>query len=245
VTDNGQNPTLVGKKKPATGEDPMIAFPKVAVPEEQNAVAPKMPAPRKKMWQLGVYGLVALLSLVCLVLVVILVGNNVKTALFLPGLPVARETPIAIKPPVIGQDGMVLMNVPAGQFMMGSNIHSNEMPAHPVYLDEFWADETEVTNNMYSLCVQAGSCLQPQLINSSMSAEYYSDPQYADYPVANVSWNDAQAYCNWAGRRLPTEAEWEKAARGTDGRFYPWGDSLPGLYLNFCDSNCPFDWGSG
>ena len=100
-------------------------------------------------------------------------------------------------------------------------------PAHVVNLDAFWIDETEVTNHMYSLCVQAGDCLPPSSISSYTRERYYLDSQYANYLVLYVAWQDAQTYCTWAGRTLPSEAQWEKAARGTDGRLYPWGDHLP------------------
>jgi formylglycine-generating enzyme required for sulfatase activity len=118
-------------------------------------------------------------------------------------------------------DGMMLVFVPAGEFTMGSGDYSNEKPIHIVYLDSYWIDQTEVTNRMYALCVQAGVCDQLS------RTYYYGDSQYDNYPVIYVNWDRAKAYCEWAGRRLPTEAEYEKAARGTDGRTYPWGDESP------------------
>ena len=135
-------------------------------------------------------------------------------------------------------DGMTLLYVPAGPFQMGSTEaeggYADEMPQHTVDLAAFWADKTEVTNAMYSLCVKAGACKPPRRNTSNVKDEYYTYTPYADYPVIWVNWSDAQAFCTWAGERLPTEAEWEKAARGTDGRIYPWGNQAPdGSRANF------------
>jgi serine/threonine-protein kinase len=130
---------------------------------------------------------------------------------------------------------MVQVYVPAGEFTMGASSGSPAVqPVHKVTLDAFWIDQTEVTNAMYALCVTAGACQLPSSKNSNTRASYYGDVQFDNYPVIYVNWTKAQAYCSWAGRRLPTEAEWEKAARGTDGRTYPWGESAPdATLLNF------------
>jgi formylglycine-generating enzyme required for sulfatase activity len=132
--------------------------------------------------------------------------------------------------------------VPAGEFTMGSNDYNDEKPPHPVYLDAFWIDKFEVTNALYKKCVDAGKCQPPWPTKSYTHNSYYDNSQYDNYPVIYVSWNKANAFCAWAGKRLPTEAEWEKAARGTDGRKYPCGDAWDGTRLNFCDKNCTFDW---
>jgi formylglycine-generating enzyme required for sulfatase activity len=139
-----------------------------------------------------------------------------------PGLGV-HSTKISPK------DGMTLMYIPAGEFLMGATYSAepqesktergrfvvvNEDPQHTVYLDAYWIDQTEVTQEMYARCVAEGDCAQPNCANSG-----------DNYPVVCVSWYDAKDYCTWAGRQLPTEAQWEKAARGTDGRIYPWGDA--------------------
>ena len=127
-------------------------------------------------------------------------------------------------------DGMVMVYVSAGNFSMGSAVNDVVAAFHPVhtaYLDAYWIDRTDVTNAMYALCVKVGKCSPPEVNFSATRPNYYANAQYANYPVIYVSWMQAQTYCAWAGARLPTEAEWEKAARGTDGRIYPWGNASP------------------
>jgi formylglycine-generating enzyme required for sulfatase activity len=134
---------------------------------------------------------------------------------------------------------MVMVAVPEGEFTMGSNDGlPDEQPVHTVFLDAYWIDQSEVTNGMYAVCVQAGACQAPSDASSYKQPSYYGNPQFADYPVIFVAWEEAQAYCAWAGGRLPTEAEWEKAARGENGFTYPWGDTYPTCALaNFSVSN--------
>lgn len=97
---------------------------------------------------------------------------------------------------------------------------------HQVNVDAFWIDQTEVTNAMYAKCVADGDCNPPKSSRSYARVLYYGNPAYDDYPVIYVDWNQGIAYCKWVGRELPTEAEWEKAARGTDGGTYPWGEEV-------------------
>jgi formylglycine-generating enzyme required for sulfatase activity len=122
---------------------------------------------------------------------------------------------------------MVMVYVPAGEFEMGSIDWRDEQPIHTVALDSFWLDRTEVTNGQYERCVDSGACDPPTFSDSRTRAAYYGHADYADYPVVKVGWYDAKAYCEWAGVWLPTEAEWEYAARGSDGHMYPWGNGEP------------------
>jgi len=144
------------------------------------------------------------------------------------------------------RDGMPMVFVPAGEFIMGSNENEGpyfwgaEGPEHVVYVDAFWIYQTEVTNAMYQACVAEQACPKPLRHESRTVEDYYINEKYEDYPVIQVNWVDAAAYCVWTGGRLPTEAEWEKAARGTDGAMFPWGNgSLETGYASFCGSRCP------
>lgn len=133
--------------------------------------------------------------------------------------------------------------VPAGEFTMGSNDGTDdEKPAHTVYLDAFYIDKYEVTNAFYKTCVEAGACEPPRADYSQTHSSYYGNPEFDNYPVIHVDWYQAKTYCEWRNARLPTEAEWEKAARGTDGRIYPWGNDFNGNIVNFCDATCSLDW---
>ncbi len=135
---------------------------------------------------------------------------------------------------VSSRDGMTQIYVPAGKFKMGTANHLDEEPIHSVYLNAYWIDQTEVTNAMYEQCVDESQCQPPASVSSYTRKQYYGNAEYGNYPVIYVTWDDASQYCEWAGRHLPTEAQWEKSARGTDGRTYPWGNNTAsdGL-LNF------------
>lgn len=162
--------------------------------------------------------------------------------------------------PRIGKDGMVLLLVRAGEFSMGS-IKSldafadpDEIPQHTVYIDNYWIDQNEVSNAQFARFLSAkGNQVEggaPWLVTSSgfphirlVNGQWSIDTGFASHPVVGVTWYGANAYCDWAGRRLPTEAEWEKAARGLDGRFYPWGDGKPsGTQANFADKSLNRTW---
>jgi len=135
-----------------------------------------------------------------------------------------QETPARAQ---VQEGSMVL--VPAGEFMMGSPMgDADEQPPHKVHVDAFFMDKYEVTVRQYAAFLQATG------VGSPSDWLIMNQPANQTRPVANVDWTDAVAFCQWAGKRLPTEAEWEKAARGTDGRLYPWGNDLPTpLHANF------------
>lgn len=122
-------------------------------------------------------------------------------------------------------DGAEYVYVPAGVFKMGSEegddrARADEKPQASVDAAGFWVMRTEVSNGQYRRCVEAGACTAP---NNTR----WNDPAYADHPVTGVTWQQANDYAAWVGGRLPTEAEWEKACRGTEGGIYPWGDAVP------------------
>ena len=136
----------------------------------------------------------------------------------------SQEQPASARPPA-----GAMVSIPAGEFTMGSQDgDADERPAHKVYVDSFSIDVYEVTVGQYAEFLRSGEVRAPldwKTINQSANQKR---------PVANVDWADAVAYCKWAGKRLPTEAEWEKAARGTDGRIYPWGNDPPTpLHANY------------
>ncbi len=123
-------------------------------------------------------------------------------------------------------DGSSLMYVPAGNFTMGTGVTST--PQKTVYLDAYWIYQTDVTNKMYGQCVATGNCAPPA---QEVGAPVYANPAYGDFPVVGVTWDMAANYCKWAQAQLPTEAQWEKAARGDSGAVYPWGPATPSCSL--------------
>jgi formylglycine-generating enzyme required for sulfatase activity len=167
------------------------------------------------------------------------------------------------------KDNMTMVFIPAGEFRMGGeNDDPRSFPVHPVYLDAFWFDQTEVTNQMFARFVDSTGYVT-DAENAGVSNDFRTVDQtviweevkglswnhpdgensniagFEAHPVVHVSWNDANAYCTWADRRLPTEAEWEKAASWNDltgeAYRYPWGNHFDQKRLNFCDRNCPYD----
>ena len=137
---------------------------------------------------------------------------------------------------IVDAHGVVMLLVPEGEFTMGSDAgYPDEVPVHQVWVDSFYLDRLEVTNRQYQECVEAGSCSPPRRSDcctedpnrAPLWPSYFGNPDYDDYPVIFITWFDAYDFCTWRGARLATEAEWEKASRGTDARTYPWGNTEP------------------
>ena len=145
------------------------------------------------------------------------------------------------------QDSMKMVFIPAGEFIMGGDAYYHESPIHLVRLNALWIDQTEVTNAMFATFLNEHSNLLGDRITALdtidedahihlVDGSWQANKGYEAHPVVEVTWYGAVAYCSWAGRRLPTEAEWEKAARGTDEHVYPWGNDEPNAeMLNFND----------
>ena len=176
--------------------------------------------------------------------------------------PAPSPSPEGPKPVIVDDKGVNMVLIPAGEFTMGNSMEqsltecirlfpkdsatnckeeyfADETPSHKVYLDSYYFDKYEVTNILYKACVEAGACQPPSKTASETHESYYGETEFNEYPVIWVNWNMAQTYCEWRGARLPTEAEWEKAARGISSLNYPWGNAYEGLKANSCDINCP------
>ena len=138
-----------------------------------------------------------------------------------------------------------MAQIPGGCFDMGDHFSEgaiDELPAHNVCISAFEMDVHEVTNAEYAECVAGGGCTVPSNTGSYSRATYYGDAAYDDFPVISVDWYQASDYCAWTNKRLPTEAEWEYAARGgLSGKRFPWGDTLSGTNANYWNSGDPWD----
>lgn len=148
-------------------------------------------------------------------------------------------TVITMQTEITDDKGVGMVFVPSGNFLMGREGYVTQQPVHTVYTDDFYIDKFEITNKMYRDCVNAGACEPPKKYSSDKHSSYFDNMQFDDYPIMYVNWYMAKNYCEWRGARLPTEAEWEKSARGTDGRTYPWGNTIDCSYANYL--SCVFD----
>ena len=150
--------------------------------------------------------------------------------------PAITSTPTPFPDEVTNDFGVSMRLIPDGEFTMGRNGgFKDERPVHTVYLESYYIDKYEVTNILYEACVNNGVCTPPQNIGSGSSSSYYGNPEFSNYPVIYVDWYQSKTYCEWRGARLPTEAEWEKAARGTNERYFPWGNNFQCRNGNFDD----------
>jgi eukaryotic-like serine/threonine-protein kinase len=216
--------------------EPLVVFPIIASEAIPTPTLPPLPSPT---WD----------------------NPTVSTPTFTQTSPSPSSTPNGLFA-ITDNYGVPMVLVPAGSFEMGGDIDQalaecqklyiggncertwfeDEEPIHNVMLDDYYIDKYEVTNSRYAECVNAGVCDQPDFRDSYTRDSYFGDSRYDQYPVIYMSWSNANTYCKWRGARLPTEAEWEKAARGIDGRLYPWGSKFIGELLNFCDKKCEFDY---
>ncbi len=212
-----------------------------------NITPPPLPKRKSKstVWIVIAVGVVVLFYIGVFVFFFLLMGRAISaSALFdsiSNGIPYygSNQNSTMLSP----IDGMILVYIPEGEFYMGTpdgTGYDNEHPMTSFYLSDYWIDQTEVTNGMYAKCVAAGECTLPIDESSSTRSKYYGDPAYAEYPVIYVSMYQAQTYCNWAGRTLPSEPHWEKAAKGFEEYEYPWGFEDPDCSrANF--NNCKGD----
>jgi iron(II)-dependent oxidoreductase len=182
-----------------------------------------------------------LLGTLALILALGLVAYGTSpTAAYTFGLtptPIPAGGEVAWTPITKGLDGAIFVFVPAGCFMMGSddaNAYDDEQPVHEVCLSAYWIGQTEVTNAQYKACVDADVCAPPAETDvRGTRCPDWEDASLADHPVVCVDWDQADAYARWVGGDLPTEAQWEYAARGPAGNTYPWGNDFEGARLNF------------
>ncbi len=150
-----------------------------------------------------------------------------------PPTPTSAPTlaPVSLAGPSAGTtmtwvDGSVLVYIPSGEFIMG--LGYGDAPTKTFTLDAYWMQQTEVTNKMYTQCVTSGNCSAPV---QEVGAPVFTAIPFGDYPVVGITWDAANKYCQWIGGQLPTEAQWEKAARGQNGNKYPWGNNSPNCDL--------------
>lgn len=161
-------------------------------------------------------------------------GNSPVSTTTTPSVSTPYPTPTGLDPRIDYTD---MVYIPAGEFLMGCDDSQDDycqksvLPLHPVFVEAFFIDKYEVTNGEYKECVEMGVCDPPEGFDYLFRYQKYENPEYDNYPVSGVDPNNASAFCSWWGKRLPSESEWEKAARGTMGIIFPWGDEKPNCSL--------------
>lgn len=161
--------------------------------------------------------------------------------------PLPTETPVPTPAPLVDEKtGARMVFMPAGVFRLGNDEgEADQRPSLIVRIDGFYMDETEVTNGQYQECVAAEACTPPLNRAATFYSSYYGNADYDNYPVIYVTWYQADTFCRWRDARLPSEAEWERAASFDPVALvkyqFPWGDAFDGEQLNFCDRGCPRD----
>jgi formylglycine-generating enzyme required for sulfatase activity len=157
--------------------------------------------------------------------------------------PTIRPSPTTLPLEITDAKNVPMVLVPVGEFNMGSADGPEfDRPVNIFYLNSFYIDKYEVSNSFYKACVDANVCTPPKQSKSATRESYYGNPEFGDHPVIAVNWYQVDEYCKWRGGSLPSEAQWEKAARGGNDFIYPWGNTFNPALLNFCDKNCPMGW---
>lgn len=224
---NRQKQSQSPKKRPPTSEKP-----------SKKSTVSKVKAKKRKA--IKTETIVALIGVAATIIAGILsspiiapVASPVPTSTSTLTAPLEMFTPMPYPTEIsdidLAGNSIPMRLVPAGQFAMGSDygVHDGNL-VHIVDLDAFYIDVYEVTNILYKACVYAGACQSPKNTSSYARNNYYANGSFDNYPAINVNWHMAVSYCEWRGTQLPTEAQWEKAARGgLDGRSYPWGNIAP------------------
>ena len=146
--------------------------------------------------------------------------------------PTITNTVVALPTQIIEAGNVPMVLVPEGQFILGQDGSDQANPAQNFQLPSYYIDQYEVSNAHYTECVAVRACQPPTTMDSQTRPSYYGNLDFSDFPVINVDWHMAQTYCAWRGARLPTEAEWEKAARGTEALSQPWGDNTGCFFAN-------------
>ena len=177
--------------------------------------------PKKRRWKLSDTIIAALIAAVTTIVAVIIALPRYNTP---ENVNQATSTPTPLPIGIIDSKGVQMRLIHSGIFYMGSDMGNlDNRPQHRVFLDEYYIDTYEVTNSLYQACVNVHVCDPPINTSSQLHRNYYGGTQYDNYPVVWVNWNMANEYCQWRGAKLPTEAQWEKAARGEEeSRTYPW-----------------------